>query len=163
MSHHVLIRLIRFVSRFTVYLCNAIYFLTIFSILYKRFIKILYFSFMDLKAKNQTNLLRRPRPYRSEQLTCRAYKKYSCCPPCLSLPWRAWPPSPVKQQRWRMEDSSGDLAMDGDGSCIGPSVLLLPAMPRRQRRELKAEAHVGEGETGHGGKAQPSAASSAPR
>ena len=48
MSNHVLIRLIRFVSRFTVYLCNAIYFSTTFSILCKRFIKILDFAFWDL-------------------------------------------------------------------------------------------------------------------
>ena len=49
MSNHVIIRLIRFVSRFTVHLCNVIYFLTIFSTPYKRFIKILYFAFWDLK------------------------------------------------------------------------------------------------------------------
>jgi len=47
-SNHVIIRLIRFVSRFTVHLCNAIYFSIIFSTLYKRFIKNLYFSLMDL-------------------------------------------------------------------------------------------------------------------
>ena len=47
MSNHVLIRLIRFVSRFTIYLCNAIYFLTIFSTPCKRFTKILYFTFWD--------------------------------------------------------------------------------------------------------------------
>ena len=47
-SNHVLIRLIRFVSRFTIYLCNAIYFSTIFSTPWKRFIKILYFVFWDL-------------------------------------------------------------------------------------------------------------------
>ena len=47
-SNHVLIRLIRFVSRFTIHLCNAIYFSTIFSILYKRFTKILHFAFWDL-------------------------------------------------------------------------------------------------------------------
>ena len=39
-SNHVIIRLIRFVSWFTIYLCNAIYVLTIFSISYKRFTKI---------------------------------------------------------------------------------------------------------------------------
>ena len=37
MSNHVLIRLIRFVSRFTVHLCNAIYFSTTFSTPYKQF------------------------------------------------------------------------------------------------------------------------------
>ena len=47
-SNHVIIRLIRFVSRFTVHLCNAIYFLTTFSTLCKWFIKILHFAFWDL-------------------------------------------------------------------------------------------------------------------
>ena len=36
-SNHVLIRLIRFVSWFTIHLCNAIYFSTTFSTLCKRF------------------------------------------------------------------------------------------------------------------------------
>ena len=40
--------LIRFVSRFTVHLCNAIYFLTIFNTSCKRFIKFLYFTFWNL-------------------------------------------------------------------------------------------------------------------
>ena len=48
MSNHVLIRLIRFVSRFTVHLYNAIYFSTTFSTPYKRFTKILHFAFWDL-------------------------------------------------------------------------------------------------------------------
>ena len=48
MSNYVIIRLIRFVSRFTVHLCNAIYFSTIFSISCKGFTKNLYFGFMDL-------------------------------------------------------------------------------------------------------------------
>ena len=43
-----LIRLIKFVSRFTVHLYNAIYFLITFSTTYKRFIKILRFAFWDL-------------------------------------------------------------------------------------------------------------------
>ena len=47
-SNHVLISLIRFVSRFTIYLCNVIYFSTTFSTPCKRFIKILHFSFWDL-------------------------------------------------------------------------------------------------------------------
>ena len=38
-SNHIIIRLIRFVTRFTVHLCNTIYFLTTFSIPYKRFTK----------------------------------------------------------------------------------------------------------------------------
>ena len=46
--NHVLIRPIRFVSRFTVHLCNAIYFLTTFSTPYKLFKFFLYFGFMDL-------------------------------------------------------------------------------------------------------------------
>ena len=49
MSNYVLIRLIRFVSRFTFYFYNAIYFLTTFSILCKRFIKILRFAFTGFK------------------------------------------------------------------------------------------------------------------
>ena len=48
MSNHVLIRLIRFVSRLTTHLCIAIYFLTIFSTSYKRFTKILHFAFWNL-------------------------------------------------------------------------------------------------------------------
>ena len=48
MSNHILIRLIKFVSRFTVYLCNTIYFLTIFNTSCKGFIKILYFMFWNL-------------------------------------------------------------------------------------------------------------------
>ena len=40
--------LLRFVSRFTVHLCNAIYFSTIFSTPCKRFTKNLYFGFLDL-------------------------------------------------------------------------------------------------------------------
>ena len=48
MSTHVLIRLIRFVSRFTIYLCNAIYFSTTFSIPCKRFKFFLHFDFMNL-------------------------------------------------------------------------------------------------------------------
>ena len=47
-SNHVLIRLIRFVSRFTVHFYNTIYFSTTFSIPYKRFIKNLHFVFWDL-------------------------------------------------------------------------------------------------------------------
>ena len=39
MSNHILIRLIRFVFRFTVHLCNAIYFSTTFSTACKRFKK----------------------------------------------------------------------------------------------------------------------------
>ena len=45
MSNHVLIRLIRFVSRFTIYFCNAIYFLITFNTPCKWFIKNLYFTF----------------------------------------------------------------------------------------------------------------------
>ena len=49
--------LIRFVSRFTVYLCNAIYFSTIFSISCKQFTKILHFAFWDLnRAKRSCGL-----------------------------------------------------------------------------------------------------------
>ena len=48
MSNHVIIRLIRFVPWFTVYLCNAIYFLTTFSTPCKRFTKFLHFAFWDL-------------------------------------------------------------------------------------------------------------------
>ena len=47
-SNHVLIRLIRFVSRFTIHLCNAIYFLTTFSTPCKQFTKKLHFAFWDL-------------------------------------------------------------------------------------------------------------------
>ena len=57
MSNHVIIRLIRFVSRFTVHLCNAIYFLTTFSTPCKRFTKILYFAFWDLNKALLANLL----------------------------------------------------------------------------------------------------------
>ena len=46
--NHGLIRFIRFVLRFTVHLCNAIYFSTIFNTPYKRFTKILHFEFLDL-------------------------------------------------------------------------------------------------------------------
>ena len=54
MSNHVIIRLIRFVSRFTAHLCNAIYFLTTFSTSCKRFTKILHFVFWNLnKASMQ--------------------------------------------------------------------------------------------------------------
>ena len=49
-SKYDLIRLIRFVSRFTVHLCNAIYFLIIFSTPYKWFIKILCFVFGSKQA-----------------------------------------------------------------------------------------------------------------
>ena len=41
-------RLIRFVSRFTIYLCNAIYFSTTFNTSCKWFIKILHFVFWNL-------------------------------------------------------------------------------------------------------------------
>ena len=47
-SNRAIVSLIRFVSRFTVHLCNAIYFFTTFSTPYKRFIKILHFAFWDL-------------------------------------------------------------------------------------------------------------------
>ena len=66
-SNHVIIKFIRFVSRFTVHLCNAIYFLTIFNILYKQFTKILYFVFWDLKQSPQSPRPR-PRPTRNENL-----------------------------------------------------------------------------------------------
>ena len=46
-SNYVIIRIIRFVSRFIVHLCNAIYFLTT-STPYKRFTKNLHFAFWDL-------------------------------------------------------------------------------------------------------------------
>ena len=46
-SNHVIIRLIRFVSRFTVHLCNAIYFLSIFSTPCKWFTKILRSAFWE--------------------------------------------------------------------------------------------------------------------
>jgi len=53
-SNHVIIRLIIFVSRFTVHLCNAIYFLTTFSTPCKWFTKFLHFAFWDLnKARKQ--------------------------------------------------------------------------------------------------------------
>ena len=52
-SNHIIIRLIRFVSRFTVHLCNVIYFLTIFSTPYKWFTKKLYFTFWDLNKTLQ--------------------------------------------------------------------------------------------------------------
>ena len=48
-SNHVLIRLIRFVSRFKVHLFNAIYFSTTFSTPCKRFTKILRFVFTTSK------------------------------------------------------------------------------------------------------------------
>ena len=48
-SNHVLIRLIRFVPRFTVHLYNIIYFLIIFSTPYKQFAKILHFAFTEFK------------------------------------------------------------------------------------------------------------------
>ena len=48
MSNRVLIRLIRFVSRFTIYLCNAIYFSTIFSTPCKWFMKKIVFCVFDL-------------------------------------------------------------------------------------------------------------------
>ena len=48
-SNHGLIRFIRFVSRLTIYFYNTIYFLTIFSTSYKRFIKILRFTFTASK------------------------------------------------------------------------------------------------------------------
>ena len=47
MSNHVLIRLIRFVSWFTVHLCNAIYFSTTFSTLCKRFTNFFAFCLYD--------------------------------------------------------------------------------------------------------------------
>ena len=47
--NHVLIRLIRLVSRFTVHFYNAIYFSTTFSTPCKRFTKILYFFFTASK------------------------------------------------------------------------------------------------------------------
>ena len=54
MSNHVLVRLIRFISRFTVHLCNAIYFLTTFSTPCKWFKKNLHFALWDLnKARKQ--------------------------------------------------------------------------------------------------------------
>ena len=49
MSNHVIIRLIRFVWRFTIHLCNAIYFSTTFSTPCKRFIK--NFAFCVLGSK----------------------------------------------------------------------------------------------------------------
>ena len=49
MSSHVLIRLIRFVLRFTVHFYNAIYFSTKFSIQCKRFKKKLHFAFTTSK------------------------------------------------------------------------------------------------------------------
>ena len=52
LSNHVLIRLIRFVSRFTTHLCIAIYFLTIFNTLYNRFTKILHFAFWNLNESS---------------------------------------------------------------------------------------------------------------
>ena len=48
-SNHVLIRLIKFASRFTIHLYNAIYFSTTFSTSCKRFIKILCFAFTPSK------------------------------------------------------------------------------------------------------------------
>ena len=58
MSNHVLIRLIRFVSRFTVHLCNTIYFSIIFSTSCKQFIKILYFIFTVSKHGLNNRALR---------------------------------------------------------------------------------------------------------
>ena len=55
-SNHIVIRFIRFVSRFTVHLCNAIYFFTTFSTPCKRFTKILYFAFWDLNKALLANL-----------------------------------------------------------------------------------------------------------
>ena len=49
MSNNVLISLVRFVSRFTVYFYNTIYFSTTFNTPYKRFIKILRFAFTASK------------------------------------------------------------------------------------------------------------------
>ena len=75
-------------------------------------------------------------------------------PPTLA----AWPPpSPVKQQRWRSPlETSQWMEMDHGW------VLLLAAIPGRQRRELKAEAHGGEAERrpDTGELKKPSAASS---
>ena len=49
-SNHVVIMLIRFVSRFIVHLCNAIYFLTIFNTSYRRFTNFLNFRILDLNT-----------------------------------------------------------------------------------------------------------------
>ena len=52
MSNHGLIRLIKFVSRFTAHLCNAIFFSTTFSTPCRRFTNLLKFWSLDLnKAK----------------------------------------------------------------------------------------------------------------
>ena len=59
-SNRVLIRLIRFVSRFTIHLCNAIYFSTIFSTPCKRCTK--NFVFYVLGSKQGLDLQRSPSP-----------------------------------------------------------------------------------------------------
>ena len=53
-SNHVLIRLIKFVSRFTVNLCNAIYFSTIFSTTCNRFKKICILDFLIFGRESLT-------------------------------------------------------------------------------------------------------------
>ena len=55
-SNHVLVSLIRFVSRFTVYLCNVIYFSTIFNIPCNRFTKILHFDFWEVKTDRDSRI-----------------------------------------------------------------------------------------------------------
>ena len=55
MYNHVLIRLIRFVSQFTVHFYNTIYFSTIFSTLCKWFTKILRFAFLASKHSLKTS------------------------------------------------------------------------------------------------------------
>ena len=49
-SNHVIIRLIKFVSRFTIHLCNVIYFSTIFNTPYTQFTKIIDFGILDLNT-----------------------------------------------------------------------------------------------------------------
>ena len=61
MSNHVIIRLIRFVLRFTIYLCNVIYFFDyiyyIMQIIYKNFI----FYILESKQNPSRLLMRMPR------------------------------------------------------------------------------------------------------
>ena len=85
MSNHILIRLIRFVSRFTVHLCNAIYFLTTFTTLYKWFTKILYFRFWNLSRPwrdLEYNHIRQGMPYYCHELPL----PFSQCKPSSKKP-----------------------------------------------------------------------------
>ena len=65
-SNHVLIRLIRFISRFSIYFYNAIYFSIIFNTPYKRFTQILCFDFTA--SKHGRSIF--PSPFHGYDLLC---------------------------------------------------------------------------------------------